>query len=114
MAGQRYCKGEPWNKSFQKAIKQTGANGMAALKGMAEGIGRGPVGMVAGLAKTAAKGIAKSKKEKKKKEHKHKKRSLEEGDDTLLGRSDVYEFVERDEDMNLGEWAIEIALRGSY
>ncbi|KAH6913892.1 hypothetical protein BKA70DRAFT_1259792 [Coprinopsis sp. MPI-PUGE-AT-0042] len=94
MAGQRYCKGEPWNKSFQKAIKQTGANGAASLKMMAEGIGRGPVGMIAGMAKTTAKALVKAKKEK-------KKRSLAEDEDIVLGRSDVYEFVERDEEMNL-------------
>lgn len=63
MAGQRYCKGESWNKSFQKAVKQTGANGITGLKMMAEGIGRGPVGMVAGMAKSTAKALIKAKKE---------------------------------------------------
>ena len=113
MAGQRYCKGEAWNVSFQKAVKQTGANGVAGLKMMAEGIGRGPVGMIAGMAKTTAKALIKAKKEKGKKDNGKKdkgkkdkgkkKRSFEEDDDVLLGRSDVYEFIERDEDMNLGQ-----------
>lgn len=63
MAGQRYCKGESWNKSFQKAVSQTGANGITGLKMMAEGIGRGPVGMVANMAKSTAKAIIKGNKE---------------------------------------------------
>ena len=74
MAGQRYCKGEAWNKSFQKAIKQTGANGKAGLKMMAEGIGRGPIGMIAGAAKTTAKALIKAKKEKKDKGKKKDKK----------------------------------------
>lgn len=48
MAGQRYCKGENWEKSFQKAVSQTGANGKMGLKLMASGIARGPVGLIAG------------------------------------------------------------------
>ena len=65
MAGQRYCKGESWEKSFQKAVSQTGANGITGLKMMAEGIGRGPVGMIAGMAKSTAKALIDAKKEKK-------------------------------------------------
>lgn len=65
MAGQRYCKGESWNKSFQKAVSQTGANGITGLKMMAEGIGRGPAGMIAGMAKTTAKALIDAKKNKK-------------------------------------------------
>ncbi|KAJ3550616.1 hypothetical protein NMY22_g346 [Coprinellus aureogranulatus] len=63
MAGQRYCKGESWNKSFQKAVSQTGANGITGLKMMAEGIGRGPVGMIANMAKSTAKAVIKANKE---------------------------------------------------
>jgi len=66
MAGQRYCDGVPWQKSFQEAVKQTGANGVTGLKIMAEGIGRGPVGMVVGAAKATAKAIIDAKKEDKK------------------------------------------------
>ena len=65
MAGQRYCKGESWEKSFQKAVSQTGANGITGLKMMAEGIGRGPVGMIAGMAKSTAIALIDAKKEKK-------------------------------------------------
>ncbi|KAH6913893.1 hypothetical protein BKA70DRAFT_1217587 [Coprinopsis sp. MPI-PUGE-AT-0042] len=135
MAAQTYCKGEDWTKGFQKAVKQTGANGMTGLKIMAEGIGRGPVGMAVGAAKATKKALddvkkqdkkekktekkekkAQAKKEKKEKKAKTKekkekakeskkikneKRSWSEDEDILFGRSDVYDFVERDEDMNL-------------
>ncbi|TEB18979.1 hypothetical protein FA13DRAFT_1744860 [Coprinellus micaceus] len=63
MAGQRYCKGKSWEKSFQEAVSQTGANGVTGLKMMAEGIGRGPVGMVVNMAKSTAKAIIDAKKE---------------------------------------------------
>lgn len=66
MAGQRYCKGESWEKSFQKAVSQTGANGITGLKMMAEGIGRGPVGTLVGAVKTTTKAILDAKKEQKK------------------------------------------------
>ncbi|KAF9525579.1 hypothetical protein CPB83DRAFT_859242 [Crepidotus variabilis] len=74
MAGQRYCTGVPWQKSFQDAVKQTGANGVTGLKLMAEGIGRGPVGMLAGVAKATAKAIIDAKKTTKKTSQKSAKR----------------------------------------
>lgn len=153
MAPQTYCKGENWEKGFYDAVKQTGANGLTGLKIMAEGIGRGPVGMAVGAAKATASAIqdakkqgkkaaqekAKSRQEKKEKKKekketkqkakqkkkaakqekkaakekakaekkkakksKSKKRSFSENEEILLERSDVYEFIERDEDMNFG------------
>ena len=73
---------------------------MASLKTMASGIGKGPVGMVATLAKSAATGLIKSK-QAKKQAKKNKKRSFEDDEDVWT--RGVYEFVERDEDMNFGE-----------
>jgi hypothetical protein len=107
MAGQRYCDGVPWQKSFQDAVKQTGANGVTGLKLMAEGIGRGPVGTIVGAAKATAKAITDAKKQDKKHDKKEdkkqgkKKRELA-GEDVILNRRD-FEIVERDGDFNLGK-----------
>jgi hypothetical protein len=59
MAPQTYCKGESVQESFQKAVKQTGANGMTSLKLIGESIGRGPVGSIIGATKTTTKALAK-------------------------------------------------------
>ena len=99
MAGQRYCDGVPWQKSFQDAVKQTGANGMTGLKLIAEGIGRGPVGSIIGVAKATAKAIVDTKKDDKK-DNKKKRELVDE--DIVLNQRD-FEIVERDEDFNLGE-----------
>ncbi|TEB30835.1 hypothetical protein FA13DRAFT_1853385 [Coprinellus micaceus] len=64
MAPQTYCKGESVQESFQKAVKQTGANGMTSLKLIGESIGRGPVGSIIGATKTTTKALAEAKKEK--------------------------------------------------
>lgn len=65
MAGQRYCDGVSWEKSFQDAVRQTGANGLTSLKLVGESIGRGPVGSLVGVAKTTAKAIIEAEKESK-------------------------------------------------
>jgi len=131
MAGQRYCTGVPWQKSFQDAVKQTGANGVTGLKMMAEGIGRGPIGMIAGMAKTTAKALIDAKKHapakqaapkkaaphkaapakkaappKKAPAPKKKKRDVEEETSAVLNRRN-FEIVERDEEFNFVE-------RGEY
>jgi len=101
MAGQRYCDGVPWQKSFQDAVKQTGANGVTGLKLIAEGMGRGPVGMIANMAKTTAKAIIDGNKKGNK-----KKRELVDENTLILNRRN-FEIVERDEHFNLVE-------RGEY
>ena len=93
MAAQRYCDGVPWQKSFQDAVKQTGANGVQGLKLMAEGIGRGPVGTIVGATKATVNALNDAKK--------NKKREFID-DAEILERRD-FEVIERDEDMNLVE-----------
>ncbi|KAF5333178.1 hypothetical protein D9611_002800 [Ephemerocybe angulata] len=68
MAAQRYCDGVPWQKSFQDAVRQTGANGKMALKLVGESLGRSPVGGAISLAKNAAMEVVKANKEKKERE----------------------------------------------
>ncbi|KAF6761925.1 hypothetical protein DFP72DRAFT_877470 [Ephemerocybe angulata] len=82
MAAQRYCDGVPWQKSFNDAIEQTGANGKMALKLVGESLGRSPVGGAISLAKNTAmevikanKEIAAKKEERKKAEEAKKKKS---------------------------------------
>ncbi|KAF6761926.1 hypothetical protein DFP72DRAFT_877472 [Ephemerocybe angulata] len=125
MAAQRYCDGVPWQKSFQDAVRQTGANGKMALKLVGESLGRSPLGGAVSLAKNAAMEVVKANKEKKEREKKsdagkhkkapkqapHKKqkkqkkkpnkhkRDLSE-EKTIMNRRD-FEIVERDERMNL-------------
>ncbi|KAF6761917.1 hypothetical protein DFP72DRAFT_877433 [Ephemerocybe angulata] len=70
MAAQRYCDGVPWQKSFQDAVRQTGANGKMALKLVGESLGRSPVGGAISLAKNAAMEVVKANKEKKEREKK--------------------------------------------
>ena len=102
MAGQRYCDGVPWQKSFQDAVRQTGANGVTGLKMMAEGMGRGPVGMIANMAKTTAKAIIDAEKTTGGKKSGKKKRELVDENSLILNRQN-FEIVERDEHFNFGK-----------